>query len=89
MKAATIGQGQASRDDADQAFGQRDRLVAALEQAREEITALREEVDKLSAPPASYGVYLSSNDDGTVNLLASGRKSTRRSRSRRSSPGRS
>jgi proteasome-associated ATPase len=74
MKAASIGQGQASRDDADQPFGQRDRLVAALEQARQEITALREEVDKLSAPPASYGVYLSANDDGTVNLLASGRK---------------
>jgi proteasome-associated ATPase len=63
-----------AHERAAQAFGQKERLVAALEQAREEITALREEVDKLSAPPATYGVYLSANTDGTVNLLASGRK---------------
>jgi proteasome-associated ATPase len=49
-------------------------LTAALREAREEIVALREEVDKLCAPPATYGVYLSSNKDGTVNVLAQGRK---------------
>jgi proteasome-associated ATPase len=63
-----------AHERAAQAFGQKDRLVAALEQAREQITALKEEVDKLSAPPSAYGVYLSANADGTVNLLASGRK---------------
>jgi proteasome-associated ATPase len=63
-----------AHERAAQAVGQKERLVAALEQAREEITALREEVDKLSAPPATYGVFLSANLDGTVNLLASGRK---------------
>jgi proteasome-associated ATPase len=31
-------------------------------------------VDKLCAPPSTYGIYLSSNDDGTVNVLAHGRK---------------
>ena len=89
MKAGlgAIGQSQASHevrvlteelarahDRAAQVFGQKERLAAALAQAREEITALREEVEKLSAPPATYGVYLSANDDGTVNLLATGRK---------------
>jgi hypothetical protein len=49
-------------------------LARALADAREQIAALREEVDKLSAPPSSYGVYLSANADGTLNVLAAGRK---------------
>jgi proteasome-associated ATPase len=49
-------------------------LANALRKAREQITALKEEVDKLSAPPSTYGIYLSSNKDGTVNVLAQGRK---------------
>jgi proteasome-associated ATPase len=83
-----IGQGQPTREEVRvlteelaraqestaQAHGQKERLAAALTQARQEITALREEVDKLSAPPSSYGVYLAPNIDGTVNVLASGRK---------------
>jgi proteasome-associated ATPase len=57
-----------------QAFNQNEKLVNALYEAREQITSLKEEVDKLCAPPATYGVYLSPNEDGTVNILASGRK---------------
>src|SRR5262247_674340 len=53
---------------------QNEKLVKALYEAREQITALKEEVDKLCAPPSTYGVYLSVNDDGTVNILAQGRK---------------
>ena len=49
-------------------------LAAALRDARDEIAALREEVDKLCAPPSSYGVYLSANQDGTVTVLSQGRK---------------
>jgi proteasome-associated ATPase len=49
-------------------------LAAALREARDEIAALREEVDKLCAPPSTYGVYLSTNEDGTVNILSQGRK---------------
>jgi proteasome-associated ATPase len=59
----------AERDDA-----HTQRLAAALRQARDEIAALREEVEKLTAPPATYGVYLSHNLDGTVNVLAQSRK---------------
>jgi proteasome-associated ATPase len=53
---------------------QTQRLVQALAAAREEIATLREEVDKLCAPPSSYAVYLATNKDGTVNVLAQGRK---------------
>jgi proteasome-associated ATPase len=57
-----------------QAFNQNEKLVNALYEAREQITSLKEEVDKLCAPPSTYGVYLSTNEDGTVNILAQGRK---------------
>src|SRR5215831_17977963 len=57
-----------------QAFNQNEKLVNALYEAREQITSLKEEVDKLCAPPSTYGVYLSPNEDGTVNILSQGRK---------------
>ncbi len=57
-----------------QAFNQNEKLVNALYEAREQITALKEEVDKLCAPPSTYGVYLAPNEDGTVNILSQGRK---------------
>jgi proteasome-associated ATPase len=57
-----------------QAFNQNEKLVNALYEAREQITALKEEVDKLCAPPSTYGVYLSPNEDATVNILSQGRK---------------
>src|SRR6266705_812038 len=56
------------------AFDQNEKLVNALYEAREQISSLKEEVDKLTAPPSTYGVYLSSNLDGTVNILSQGRK---------------
>jgi proteasome-associated ATPase len=57
-----------------EAFNQNEKLVNRLSEAREQITSLKEEVDKLCAPPSSYGVYLSGNEDGTVNVLSQGRK---------------
>src|SRR5437016_3351947 len=56
------------------AFDQNEKLVNALYEAREQISSLKEEVDKLTAPPSTYGVYLSSNLDGTVNVLSQSRK---------------
>jgi proteasome-associated ATPase len=53
---------------------QNEKLRHALYEARAEITALREEVATLCAPPSTYGVYLSANEDGTVDILAQGRK---------------
>jgi proteasome-associated ATPase len=57
-----------------QAFNQNEKLVNTLYEAREQITSLKEEVDKLCAPPSTYGVYLSENEDGTINVLSQGRK---------------
>lgn len=49
-------------------------LTAALQKARAEIQTLREEVEKLSSPPLSYGVFLKANEDKTSDVLAAGRK---------------
>jgi proteasome-associated ATPase len=57
-----------------QAFNQNEKLLNALGQAREQITALKHDVDKLCAPPSTYGVYLSANQDATVNIVSQGRK---------------
>src|SRR5712671_5418102 len=57
-----------------EAFNQNEKLVNTLAEAREQIASLKEEVDKLCAPPSTYGVYLSPNEDGTVNILSQGRK---------------
>ena len=57
-----------------QAFNQNEKLVNTLYEAREQITSLKEEVDKLCAPPSTYGVFLSINEDATVNILSQGRK---------------
>jgi proteasome-associated ATPase len=57
-----------------EALGQKEKLARALAEAREQLTTLKEEVEKLTAPPSTYGVYLSPNEDGTINVLAHGRK---------------
>src|SRR5665213_1899682 len=54
--------------------GQNEKLTATLQAAKENIAVLRHEVDKLSQPPASYGTFLEANEDGTVDVIASGRK---------------
>jgi proteasome-associated ATPase len=57
-----------------QALSQNERLAATLREAREQILALKEEVEKLTAPPSGYGVFLSVNEDGSVNIFSGGRK---------------
>lgn len=56
------------------AFEQNEKLVTALSEAREEIKELGEEVEKLSTPPSSFGVFLYANDDGTITISTQGRK---------------
>jgi proteasome-associated ATPase len=53
---------------------QNEKLSYTLREAREHIASLRDEVDKLTQPPSAYGVVVGKNDDGTVDVLASGRK---------------
>ncbi|MEK6576122.1 MAG: proteasome ATPase [Nitrospirota bacterium] len=63
-----------SRSQLDQAFKQNERLTAALMEAKNQIEILKIEVEKLTAPPSSYGVLSDINDDGTVSVFVSGRK---------------
>ncbi|HWB67630.1 MAG TPA: proteasome ATPase [Mycobacteriales bacterium] len=53
---------------------QNERLAATLREARDQIVALKEEVDRLAQPPSGYGYFLQSYDDGTVDVFTGGRK---------------
>ncbi|MDQ3351835.1 MAG: proteasome ATPase, partial [Actinomycetota bacterium] len=57
-----------------QAVAQNEKLSYTLREARDHIASLRDEVDKLTQPPSAYGVVVGKNDDGTVDVLTSGRK---------------
>jgi proteasome-associated ATPase len=57
-----------------QAVAQNEKLSYTLREAREHIATLRDEVDKLTQPPSAYGVVVGKNDDGTLDILTSGRK---------------
>jgi proteasome-associated ATPase len=63
-----------TKSDLARALAQNEKLAGALTGEREKIQALREEVEKLSQPPASFGVFLGANDDGSVDVFTSGRK---------------
>ena len=63
-----------SRYQLDQATKQNEKLVATLQEAKSQIEALRAEVEKLTAPPSTYGIFSSLNKDGTSNVYVSGRK---------------
>ena len=53
---------------------QNEKLTYTMREAREHIASLRAEVDKLTQPPSAYGVVVGKNDDGSVDVLSSGRK---------------
>jgi proteasome-associated ATPase len=63
-----------SRGELSRAVAQNEKLVTALKSEREKIEALKEEVEKLARPPATFGVYLAHNDDGSVDIVTAGRK---------------
>src|SRR5690349_5598495 len=50
------------------------KLMETLKEARQQLLALREEVDRLGQPPSGYGVLLGVQDDDTVDVFTSGRK---------------
>ncbi len=63
-----------SKSDLSRALGQNEKLASTLGAEKERIEALREEVEKLSQPPATFGVFLDRNDDGSVDVFTGGRK---------------
>ncbi|MGB3480805.1 MAG: proteasome ATPase [Mycobacterium sp.] len=50
------------------------KLLETLKEARQQLLALREEVDRLGQPPSGYGVLLGVHEDETVDVFTSGRK---------------
>ena len=50
------------------------RLISTLRDAREQIVTLKGEVDRLADPPNGYGTFIAACDDGTVDIMANGRK---------------
>src|SRR6266705_1602730 len=54
--------------------GQNERLPGTLREARDQIIALKEEVDRLAQPPSGFGVFRQANSDGTADVFTGGRK---------------
>ncbi|MFI9503090.1 proteasome ATPase [Nocardia sp. NPDC052566] len=50
------------------------KLMDTLKEARQQLVALREEVDRLGQPPSGYGILIGVFDDQTVDVFTSGRK---------------
>src|SRR2546430_14971305 len=63
-----------ARHQLEQANRQNERLTDALQDTKAQIEAMRAEVEKLTAPPSTYGIFTSVNKDQTVNVYVTGRK---------------
>lgn len=75
--ASTNGESGSAGDLQAELAAQRDhneRLISTLRDAREQIVTLKAEVDRLAEPPSGYGTLLSRLDDGSVDIMASGKK---------------
>jgi len=57
-----------------QAVTQNEKLSVALEETRDQLGVLREEVEKLTAPPNAFGIVHGVNTDGTLDVITGGRK---------------
>ena len=53
---------------------QNERLTGTLREARDQIVALKEEVDRLAQPPSGFGIFLNAADDNTADVFTGGRK---------------
>lgn len=49
-------------------------LAHTLREAKEQLIALKAEVENLSKPPSSFAIIVSNNKDGSVDILNAGRK---------------
>ena len=53
---------------------QNERLADTLREARDQIVALKEEVDRLTKPPSGFGIFLAACEDGAADIFTGGRK---------------
>jgi proteasome-associated ATPase len=51
-----------------------EKLSSTLREAREQLVALKEEIEKLTKPPATYAIFLEPHDAETCDVYANGRK---------------
>jgi proteasome-associated ATPase len=51
-----------------------ERLADTLRDARDQLVALKEEIDRLAQPPSGYGIFLSRIDEHTADIFTGGRK---------------
>ena len=63
-----------SRGEMARAMAQNEKLASVLRSERERIETLKEEVEKLARPPATFGVFLRENEDESVDVFTAGRK---------------
>lgn len=63
-----------SKGRLNQAVTQNEKLSVALEETRDQLAVLREEVEKLTAPPNPFGIVHAVNADGTLDVITGGRK---------------
>jgi proteasome-associated ATPase len=58
----------------DRSLTQNEKLTTVLEEAREQLSVLRAEVEKLTNPPNNFGTVLGVNADGSVDIMTGNRK---------------
>ncbi|WP_402465916.1 proteasome ATPase [Isoptericola aurantiacus] len=51
-----------------------ERLAEALRAARDQILELKKQIDDLAKPPGTYATFLGAHEDGSVDVVSSGRK---------------
>ncbi|WP_182113757.1 MULTISPECIES: proteasome ATPase [unclassified Actinotalea] len=51
-----------------------ERLADALRQSRDRIVELQQQLEDLGKPPATFATFLEARDDGSVEIISSGRK---------------
>ncbi len=51
-----------------------ERLAATLREARDQLVALKQEVERLGQPPSGYGIFLDAHEDSSVDVFTGGRK---------------
>jgi proteasome-associated ATPase len=63
-----------ARAQLSQSRSNNEKLTITIQQTRDQIAALRDEVEKLTQPPGVYGTFIEANPDGSADIFASGRK---------------
>ena len=56
-------------DELQNARDNNDRLAGTLRDAREQLVALKEEIEKLTQPPSGYGIFLQAFEDSTADVF--------------------